>query len=114
MYLFFIYIIKYIEENKMWGELFYALGLHLWTMQQWFLLLCSISYIELGLMFFYLWKKDYFIEKGDGIFLMMAIPFILYVLYIVEHVKILFSLLYINCFLLAIFIICLQYKNKNK
>ncbi len=98
----------------MWGELFYALGLHLWTMQQWFLLLCSISYIESGLMLFYLWKKDYFIEIWDGLFFIIFIPCIVHVLYILEHVKVLFSLLYINLFLFVIFIICLQYKNKNK
>jgi hypothetical protein len=86
------------------------LGLDFWTPQQFYFVLCTISYIELVIMLIVMWKKKYFIEKIDIVYLIVAIQFIAYALYKVEHVTFLFSLLYINFFLLLIYVICSQYK----
>ena len=94
------------------GDIYILLGLHLLTPQQLYFLLCTISYIELVIMLIIMWKKKYFIEKMDIIYLIVAIQFIAFALYKVEHVTFFFSLLYINFFLLLIFVICSQYKKE--
>jgi hypothetical protein len=90
-------------------ELFMALGLHLWTEHQLYWLICGISHIELFIMLIIMWKKKYFIEKIDIVYLVISIQMIAYVLFKVEHVTFFFSILYMNLFLLLIFLICRQY-----
>lgn len=92
------------------GNLYTLLGLHLLTPQQLYFLLCLISYIELIIMLRIMWKKKFFIEKIDIVYLIVAIQLIAYALFKVEHVTFFFSLFYINLFLLLIYLICSQYK----
>jgi len=90
-------------------EIFMWLGLHLWTEQQLYWLICGISHIELIIMLIIMWKKKYFIEKIDIVYLVLAIQMIAFALFRVEHVTFFFSIFYINLFLLLIFFICRQY-----
>ena len=90
-------------------EIFMALGLHLWTEQQLYWLICGISQIELFIMLIIMWRKKYFIEKVDVVYLILAIQMIAFALFKVEHVTFFFSIFYINLFLLLIFLICRQY-----
>jgi hypothetical protein len=87
----------------------FALGLHLWTEQQLYWLICGISQIELIILLIIMWKKKYFIEKFDVVYLVIAIQIIAHVLFRVEHITFFFSLFYVNVFLLLIFLICKQY-----
>lgn len=91
-------------------EIFMALGLHLWTEYQLYWLICGVSYIELLIMLFIMWKKNFFIEIIDIVYLVIVIQMLAYVLFRVEHVTFFFSIFYINLFLLLIFLICRQYK----
>jgi hypothetical protein len=59
-----------------------------------------------------MWKKNFFIEKMDIIYLIIVIQLIAFALYKVEHVTFLSSLLYINLFLLLIYAVCSQYKKE--
>jgi len=86
-------------------EIFMWLGLHLWTEQQLYWLICGISHIELIIMLIIMWKKKYFIEKIDIVYLVLAIQMIAFALFRVEHVTFFFSIFYINIFLLLIFFI---------
>lgn len=90
-------------------EIFMLLGLYLWTEHQLYWLLCSISYVELFIMLLVMWKKKYFLEKIDVVYLIIVIQMIAYALFRIEHVTFFFSLFYINIFLLLIFLICRQY-----
>jgi hypothetical protein len=90
-------------------ELFFALGLHLLTEQQLYWLICGVCYVELIIMLIIMWKKKYFIEKIDIVYLIIAIQMLAYVLFKVEHVTFFFSIFYITLFLLLIFLICRQY-----
>ena len=90
-------------------QLFMSLGLHLLTEQQLYILLCSITYVEMIIMLLIMWMKKYFIEKMDIIYLGVAIQFIAYALFKVEHVTFFFSLIYLNLFLLLIFLVVRQY-----
>jgi len=111
MYQCIIYFIKFIEENKkkMEKEIFMALGLHLLTEHQLYWLICGISYVELGIMLFIMWKKKFFLEKSDVVYLVIVIQMIAYALFKVEHVTFFFTIFYINIFLLLIYLICRQY-----
>jgi hypothetical protein len=44
-------------------EIFMALGLHLWTEQQLYWLICGISHIELIIMLIIMWKKNFLLKK---------------------------------------------------
>lgn len=114
MYQCFIFIIKYIEENKKMniGDLYISLGLYLLTPKQIYFILCTISYIELFIMLIIMWRKKYFIEKMDVIYLVVVIQLIAFSSYRVEHVTFFSSLLFINFFLLIIYVICSQYKKE--
>jgi len=90
-------------------ELFMALGLHLWTEQQLYWLICGICQFELIIMLIIMWRKKFFIEKIDIVYLIAAIQMIAYALFKVEHITFFFSIFYINVFLLLIFLICRQY-----
>lgn len=52
MFLCFTFIIKYTEENKKMNidYIYTLLGLDFWTPQQFYFVLCTISYIELVIM----------------------------------------------------------------
>ena len=91
-------------------EIFFMLGLHLWTEQQLYWLICIICQFELGIMLIVMWKKNFFIEFMDIILLGLAIQMLAYVLFRVEHVTFFFSIFYINLFLVMIYLICRQYK----
>lgn len=90
-------------------EIFMALGLHLLTEQQLYWLICGISQFELIIMLIIMWKKKYFIEKFDIVYLMISIQMIAYALFRIEHITFFFSLFYINIFLVIIYLICKQY-----
>ena len=94
-------------------QLIWALGLHLWTEQQLYLLLCTISYIEMTTLLVVLWKKDYFVEKLDWVYLFFSIQIIASTLFIIENVGFFCSLFYINLFLFMIFLIIRKYKYKK-
>lgn len=93
-------------------EIFMALGLHLWTEYQLYWLICGICYVELGIMLLIMWKKEFFIEKIDIVYLIVVIQMLAFVLFRVEHVTFFFSIFYINLFLLLIYLICRQYTKK--
>ena len=90
-------------------KLFMALGLYLLTEQQLYWLICGISQFELIIILIIMWKKEYFIEKYDVIYLMISIQMIAYSLFMIEHVTFFFSLFYINVFLIIIYLICKKY-----
>lgn len=86
-----------------------ALNLHLLTEIQLYWLICGISYIELGIMLLIMWKKKFFLEKMDVVYLVVVIQMIAYALFRVEHITFFFTIFYINIFLIIIFLICRQY-----
>lgn len=57
-----------------------------------------------------MWKKNFFLEKMDVVYLVVVIQMIAYTLFRVEHITFFFTLFYINIFLIIIFLICRQYK----
>lgn len=109
-----IYFIKYIEGNKnkknMEKQLFMALGLHLHTEIQLYMFLCIIGFFELIIMLIILWLKGYFIEIWDAVILTPCLFWIVYHLFLVEHVTFFSALFYINLWLLIIYLICRLYK----
>jgi hypothetical protein len=63
-----------------------GIDIMLFTPNNWFCLILIISYIELFIMIIVMWKKKFFIEAIDIIYLVIAILFIIYVMYKVEHI----------------------------
>ena len=90
-----------------------ALGLHLLTEHQLYWLICGIGYIELFIMLLVMWKKNFFLEKIDIIYLIVVIQMIVYASFWVEHVTFFSSIFYVNVFLIIIYLICRQYKKDD-
>lgn len=91
-------------------DLYALFGLNLLSPQKLYYLLSIISYFELFVMLIIMWRKKFFLEKMDVVFLIIAIQFILYAAFKVEHIDFFFCLLYINFFLFLIYQICKKYK----
>lgn len=91
-------------------QIFMALGLHLLTEHQLYWLLFIIGLIELFIMLIIMWKKNFFLEWLDVIYLIIVIKFIVYSLFWVEHLTFFSTIFYINVFLIIIYLICRQYK----
>jgi len=95
-------------------ELLFALGLELWTERQLYWLICCISQFEFLIMWKFMARNDYFLEKADIIIMVLSIQCFAYVLFRVDHITIIYSLLYINLFLFIAFLIFKHFTNKKR
>src|ERR1700743_2594880 len=59
-------------------------------------------------------RNDYFLEKADIIIMVLSIQCFAYVLFRVDHITIIYSLLYINLFLFIAFLIFKHFTNKKR
>jgi len=91
-------------------QIFMALGLHLLPEPQLFWLIFLIGVIELFILYFIMWIKNFFLEWFDLVYLSTVIYCIDCWLFWDEHLTFFSTLFYINVYLLIVFVICRMFK----
>lgn len=92
-------------------KIFIALNLHYLTESQLFLLLCVIGILEGVVLLFYMhYRKDYYVGLPEIFWVFLCLPFIIYMLFIIEHLTFFSCVFYTQLLLVILYYMTKQYK----